>query len=313
MRTTPITPDVLRSSVIAVPPLARRADLSLDMEQNVRQLRHLEDGGVTSVLYGGNANIYHIGCRQYEELFGALPDVADASTWIVPSVGPSFGTAIDHAEILAGLGYPTAMVLPYAGPATPEGRAEGMRRIARHLGTQIVLYLKEEHHLTPSLVASLVDEGLVCAIKYAVVRSDPRHDPYLERILDVVDPSLVVSGIGERPAVVHLRDAGLSAFTSGSTCIAPKQSTAILHALHAGRFDDAETLRRRFLPLEDLRDAIHPIRVLHDAVTLAGVAHMGPILPLASNLDAGDAERVRVAASALLAQEPGHDATDSLP
>ncbi len=42
--------------------------------------------------------------------------------------------------------------------------------------------------------------------------------------------------------------------------------------------------RAAFLPLEDCRDAYSPIRVLHDAVTLAGIADMGPMLPMLSNL-----------------------------
>lgn len=62
-------------------------------------------------------------------------------------------------------------------------------------------------------------------------------------------------------------------------------------------------MRERFLPLEDLRDGIHPIRVLHDAVTEANVADMGPMLPLLSNLDADERSRVREAARALMAHE----------
>ena len=56
---------------------------------------------------------------------------------------------------------------------------------------------------------------------------------------------------------------------------------------------------RLFAKLENLRDAHSPIRVLHEAVTLAGIADMGPMLPMLSNL--GEAQRapVREAAIAL--------------
>lgn len=67
----------------------------------------------------------------------------------------------------------------------------------------------------------------------------------------------------------------------------------MLHHLQAGRYEQAERVRADYLPLEDLRDAISPIRVLHDAVTLAGVADMGPMLPLLTGLD--EAQRARVA------------------
>src|SRR5690606_9346936 len=95
----------------------------------------------------------------------------------------------------------------------------------------------------------------------------------------------LVSGIGERPAIVHLRDFGLTSFTSGSVCVAPRGSMQMLRLLAARRWDEAAAVRAEYLPLEDCRDAISPIRVLHDAVTLAGIADMGPMLPLLSGLD----------------------------
>ena len=148
-------------------------------------------------------------------------------------------------------------------------------------------------------MAALANDGLVSAVKYGTVRQDPRDDVYLRALLDVVDPALVVSGIGERPAIVHLRDFGLRAFTSGSVCIAPNSSMKILAMCQAGRWEDAEQERRTFLPFENLRDAFSPIRVLHDAVTLAGIADMGPMLPMLSNLPGAQQDMVRVAAVAL--------------
>ena len=41
------------------------------------------------------------------------------------------------------------------------------------------------------------------------------------------------------------------------------------------------------MPLEDLRDAWGPARVLHHATELAGIAPTGPIPPFVSPLDAG--------------------------
>ena len=74
---------------------------------------------------------------------------------------------------------------------------------------------------------------------------------------------------------MHLRDFGLNSFTSGSVRIAPNRSTEILRALKAGDDATAETIRAGFLPFEGRRDAISPIRVLHDGVTLAGIADNG--------------------------------------
>lgn len=43
-----------------------------------------------------------------------------------------------------------------------------------------------------------MNEGLISWIKYAIVREDPAVDPYLTRLIDLVDRKLIVSGIGEQ-------------------------------------------------------------------------------------------------------------------
>jgi dihydrodipicolinate synthase/N-acetylneuraminate lyase len=78
----------------------------------------------------------------------------------------------------------------------------------------------------------------------------------------------------------------------------------MLVALRKDDLEGAERIRQVFRPLEDLRNAINPIRVLHEAVRLAGIADTGPALPLLSNLDESDWFRVGAAAKTLLAVKP---------
>jgi dihydrodipicolinate synthase/N-acetylneuraminate lyase len=197
------------------------------------------------------------------------------------------------------------MVLPQTFPATPDGCEKAIRMFADSYGRKVIVYIKAENYLTPAHVGRLVDAGVVAAIKYAVVRDDPSKDELLRALLECVDPKMVVSGIGERPAVAHLRTFGLAAFTSGSVCVAPRGSMRMLAALHAGDFATAEAIRAAYLPLEDLRDAHSPIRVLHEAVTLAGIADMGPMLPQLSNMGAAHTGAIRSAAQTLLAHDKG--------
>jgi len=299
MKTTPVGPTDLSSSVIAVPPLARHRDLTVSSADNRALIQYLEEGGVRTLLYGGNANLYNVGAGELGEILDVLEEEAGDDTWVIPAVGPDFGKLIDQLAPLRGRGFPTVMVLPLAFPATGDGIVTGIRRFAERFGKPVIVYIKSDGYLEPSQVAALVNDGLVAGIKYATVRSDPREDVYLRALLDVVDRKLVVSGIGERPAIVHLRDFGLQGFTSGSVCVAPNSSMRLLALCREGRWDDAEEERAKFLPLENLRDAFSPIRVLHDAVTLAGIADMGPMLPMLSNL--ADVQRgpVRDAAIAL--------------
>ena len=301
MKTTPVTPRDLAASVIAVPPLARHANLRLNRDANRAMIRYLEDGGVRSLLYGGNANLYNVSVREFPELLDLLEAEAGADTWMIPSVGPDFGKMIDQAEVLAGRDFPTVMILPLVFPSTDGGLATGIRHFAERYGKPVVMYIKSDNYLEPATVGKLAADGLVSAVKYGTVRKDPSVDPYLRALLDAVDPALVVSGIGERPAVVHLRDFGLSAFTSGSVCVAPRSSMRLLHLLTERRYDEAAEVREAFIPLEDCRDGFSPIRTLHEAVTLAGIADMGPMYPMLSNLGGVEASAVRDAAVALRA------------
>jgi dihydrodipicolinate synthase/N-acetylneuraminate lyase len=299
VKTTSVSPQDLARSVIAVPPLARHRDLTISTADNRALIQYLEDGGVRTLLYGGNANLYNIGAAELPELLDMLEEEAGDDSWVIPSVGPDYGKLMDQLAVLKGRAFPTVMILPLAFPATGDGIATGIRRFAEALGKPAIVYIKADDYLAPAQVAALVNDGLVAAIKYATVRSDPREDSYLRALLDVVDRQIVVSGIGERPAIVHLRDFGLQGFTSGSVCVAPNSSMRILALCKAAQWEDAMREREAFLPLEDCRDSFSPIRVLHDAVTLAGIADMGPMLPMLSNLPDAQRAPVRDAALAL--------------
>jgi len=301
MKTSAVVAADLAASVFAVPPLARYSDLSLNEDANRQLIGYMQAGGVRSLMYGGNANFYNISVSEYAEVLEFLVDAVGADTWLIPSFGPDYGKLIDQARILRGSKVPTAMALPMTFPATSEGIETGLRRAAVTMGKPVLLYIKSDNYIAPEAAGRLMKDGSVCAIKYGTVRADPAQDDYLKRLLDHVDAKLVISGIGERPAITHLRQFGLGGFTSGSVCLAPRGSMAILASIKRGDWATAERLREAFLPVEDLRDGISPIRTLHDAVTLAGIADMGPMLPLLTGLGEAERQRVRPAAQALRA------------
>lgn len=300
MKTTPVSPADLSASVLSVPPLARRADLTLDPDANRALIRHLEAGGVRTLMYGGNANFYHLPISEYAATLDFIIEAAGADTWVIPSAGADYGKLIDQAPLLRARNFPTAMALPFGHPSNDSGVATALRKFSDKLGKPVIAYVKGLGYIEPATLGKLAKDGVICAIKYAVVLEDPAKDPYLDELVKHVDRSMIISGIGERPAIVHLRDFGLKSFTSGSVCVAPRGSTRILQLLKAKKYDEAAKIRAAYMPLEDQRDARGPIRVLHDAVTLAGIADMGPMLPMISNLDAGERAAVKPAAAALL-------------
>ncbi|HEY6401601.1 MAG TPA: dihydrodipicolinate synthase family protein [Blastocatellia bacterium] len=306
MKTTLVSIEDLQG-VFPVPPLARRNDArrSIDFEQNNRIVRHIADGGLTRFLYGGNAFLYHITLAEYESLLDWLNGFAD-SFWAIPSLGPSYGRAMDQAQVLRRYKFPCAMALPCGDPRDAKGLETGLREISEAANMPLILYLKEENNFGADkeagldVVARLMDEGVCVAIKYAVVRQNPAEDAYLASLLKRVDRARVISGIGERPAVIHMRDWRLPGFTTGSGCVAPGLSGRVFEACVKEDYETAEKLRAEFLPLEDLRDAWSPAKVLHFATQFAGVAETGPVAPFLSSLSEDRLKEIAPVARALV-------------
>src|SRR5947209_254336 len=178
---------------------------------------------------------------------------------------------MDQAPLLRRHPFPAVMLLPCSDPRDAAGLYQGLREFAEAAEKRLILYVKDETNFGADrergleTIARLAQEGICCSIKYAVVRRDPADDPYLEALLERVDRRLVVSGIGERPAVTHMQKFGLPGFTTGSGCVAPGLCRRLFAACQSGAWEEAETLRTAFLPLEDLRDAYGPTPVLHAA------------------------------------------------
>jgi dihydrodipicolinate synthase/N-acetylneuraminate lyase len=304
MKTTISLAD-LQASVISVPPLCRDAQLRPNAAENAKLIRHIEGGGVTTLLYGGNANFYNIALSEYEAVLDQLEAAAAPNTLIVPAFGPYFGTAMDQAAILARKKFPTAMLLPTVAVSSPKGVQAGVMKLVEKFGKPIVLYIKDQGYVTLDVVKALIAAGAISWIKYAVVRADPAQDDLLAGLVKTVDPNLIVSGIGEQPAIVHWQKFGIHAFTSGCVCVAPRRSQEMLHALRAGDTAKAEAIRERFNSLESLRNAHGPIPVLHHALALAGIAETGPALPLMANLGDELLSPIKAAAQVLLAWNRG--------
>jgi dihydrodipicolinate synthase/N-acetylneuraminate lyase len=295
MLDAPFSVAQLSQSVIAVPPLARDESFNVCAAQNEKIIRYLENGGVRSLLYGGNAIFYHIRLSEFAQTLSMLAETAGDETVVIPSIGPAYGMAldqIDQIDVLREFDFPTVMLLPSRDVVDQPGIATATRQLAERLGKPIVLYLKFDRWLDTQWVKSLEEDGAISWIKYAVVRDDPSQDEYLREILDVFPAERVISGIGEQPAIVHLRDFGVAGFTSGCVCVAPERSMQMLRAIQSDDIVLAETIRNWFRPLEDLRNEINPIRVLHHAVAEAGIAETGPLLPMLSELTSDAIQRI---------------------
>ncbi|MCC9608629.1 dihydrodipicolinate synthase family protein [Blastopirellula sp. JC732] len=295
MDTKPLTTETISRSVWAVPSLARNAEGILDRQENAKIIRHIEQGGISTLLYGGNAIFYHLTLAEYRTALELISTTAADDTLVIPAIGPAYGTMLDQAEILLDFNFPTVMLLPQRDVVSSAGIAAAIRKMAEKLGKPIVLYLKYDGTVTVDDATALVNDGVISAIKYAVVRKDYTQDDYLRGLTDQIDKGLILSGLGDQPAIVHMRDFGLGGFTTGCGCIFPQMSAALLKAIQAQNWDEAEAIRERFLPLERLRDNLGPISILHRATELSGIAKTGPIIPLLS--EPGESVQEEIAAA----------------
>lgn len=308
MRTTPLTTADL-CGVFPVPPICRNNDdkRTINYAETDKIVKHIAGGGIRNFLYGGNAFLYHLTLKEFEGMLEWMTDAPDDHL-MIPSAGPSFGRAMDQAPLLRNYKFPCVMLLPCGDPRDAAGLERGYREFAEASGTPLIVYLKEENNFGNDkmagldAVARLVNDGVCIGIKYAVVREDPSVDSYLDALLERVDKAYVLSGIGERPAIAHMRDFKLPGFTTGSGCIAPGLTRALFEANVAGDWAGAESIRQHFIALEDMRDAWGPARVLHAASELAGIAVAGPIAPYITGLNAGQLEQLRPVATELAEQ-----------
>src|SRR2546421_1219135 len=125
---TQLTTETLTASVLAVPPLARKKDYTLADAENAKLIRHIESGGIRTLLYGGNANFYHIALSEYDQVLSCLEQHAGPDTLVIPSVAAMFGSMMDQAAIVRRHRFPTIMVLPLQGQVTSKGVETGIRK-----------------------------------------------------------------------------------------------------------------------------------------------------------------------------------------
>src|SRR5258705_9758442 len=134
----PFTTGDLRG-VFAVPPLARKNDAarSIDFAQNELIVNHIFAGGISRLIYGGNAFLYHIQLAEFQSLLEWLRGLPN-ELWVIPSIGPSYGRALEQAAILRRYQFPCVMILPCGDPRDASGLESGYREIAEAGNTRLI-------------------------------------------------------------------------------------------------------------------------------------------------------------------------------
>ena len=233
-----------------------------------------------------------------------------APRWAIPSVGPSFGRAMDQARLVRRHAFRCVMMLPCGDPRDAAGMEAGLREVADACGVPLDRLLKSEDGFGSDLergldaVGRLVDDGVAVAIKYAVVRDDAGSRPLPGRAAAArrCEPRHQRNGRASGDRAPAGLQAGRPDHGFGMHRAAPVQ-----RALRRGR--TARTGPGRAPAANcSCRSRISamrwgPARVLHHASELAGIAPSGPIPPFVSMLSSAAAR----AAGASRARTPGEE------
>ncbi len=278
MKTTPVTPSCLVSSIIALPAIARRQDGHINVEESRKIITWLAGAGVSSFMYGGIAGMFNARLSEYEEVLDLIESVAPSEAWMVPAIGGDYGKAIDQVAMLKKRDFPTAILLPFA-PVQASGVATGIRKLADAYGKPLMVFFKSPDYLRPVDMAALVKDGALCGVEYGIAPDASGRSPHLETLLDLLGSAeWLIDGAGELTIVGNSKF-GIQGYTSGTGLLAPHLSMALLDAVRRGDRPAIETLSRPFHDFDAVRGAYSAIPVVHAALSLVGIAETGPMGP----------------------------------
>ena len=224
---------------------------------------------------------------EFEALLGWLASFP-GSRWAIPSIGPSFGRAMDQARLLRRHAFRTAMVLPCADPRDAAGsrRASARSPTRRH---PLILYLKSEDGFGSDkdagldAVGRLMRDGVAVAIKSPSSATTQGTTP--------ISTACFTASIRRARGQRHRRTSGGGAYARfrplwlhhrDQAASRPRCAASSSEAMRGEDWARAERVRGHFIPFEDLRDEWGPARVLHHGTELAGIAPTGPIPPFVS-------------------------------
>jgi len=257
-------------------------DLAIDDASLRRVVRHLDDGGVdTIVACGGTAEYYALTPEERRRVTATILEEAHTSPVIV-SVGLDAAGAASAAQQAERDGAAGIMVHQPIHPYIHEdGLLAYYQTICRAVSIGVVAYVRDPA-ISTDLLAKLVAIDNVVGVKYAV--NDVRR---FGTIVEELDGANVVWVCGSAEAwAPFFWLAGATGFTSGIANFAVEESLRLRDALRTGEADEIRSLWRRLRPVEDIRsrgrDANNIAGLKAGAALrgLAGEAIRPPLRPL---------------------------------
>lgn len=290
-----MTPDrFLRQlrGVLGFPVTPFREDLSLDLaglERNVGAMaRH---PFCALVAAGGAGEVYSLAPAEIAEVTRATIEAAGGIP-VLTGVGFNLPLAAELARRAGKLGAGGLLVLPpYYVNAPEEGLIEYYRRIGEACGLPLVVYTRDWAAFTPDFAERLA-ERVPSIAAWKDGQGDLRR---LQRLMARLGDRVAwIGGAGDDCAPAYFA-AGVQAFTSSLSNVAPRLSLALAEAGAARDFARLDELVRKYVvPFFVIRDRSrgYEVAAVKCAMEILG-APAGPVRPPLAGCGSREVEEIR--------------------
>lgn len=267
-------------------------DLAVDLDRYAEHVRWLADSGCDGVVPNGSLGEYQVlTADERAAVVRTAVTAAPPGCAVVPGVA-AYGAleARRWAEQAAEAGCPAVLLLPPNAYRADERAVVAHYREVARAGLPIVAYNNPHDtkvDLTPPLLARLLGEGLIVAVKE--FSGDVRR-PYQ---LAELAPGLDVL-IGADDVLLELAVAGAVGWVAGYPNALPKQCVALYQAATSGDLTTALTAYRRLHSLLRWDSRTEFVQAIKLSMDVAG-RYGGPCRPPRESLTDADAAAIRKA------------------
>jgi dihydrodipicolinate synthase/N-acetylneuraminate lyase len=260
-----------------------REDLSLDVDATARVIEGLIRDGVSGLIVCGTVG-ENCSLARNEKIavMEAAKSVARGRVPVISGIAeftPAF--AIDMAKEAARIGLDGVMVMPaLVYSSKPHETAAHFRSVAKATDLPVMVYNNPsiyKNDVTPEILASLADcETIVC---FKESSGDTRRFVDLKNM--VGDRFVLFAGLDD--VVVESILVGAVGWVSGLSNAFPREGETLFRLASTGRYDEAMSLYRWFMPLLHLDarpDLVQCIKLCEHIVGRGTHRTRPPRLPL---------------------------------
>jgi 5-dehydro-4-deoxyglucarate dehydratase len=265
--------------VFGFPVTPFRKDLSLDLDALARNVDEMTRHPFCAVVAaGGTGELYSLTPQEVEDVVRVTVEATAGRMPVVAGTGFNVPLGVDIAKRVAKVGADLLLVLPPYYSNSPEaGLFDFYQSIGAATELPMMVYSRDWAVFTPEMVARLCDhvptlaawkDGQGVARKY-------------QRIMNYNGDRLAwYGGLGD-DCVPSYFAAGVQAFTSSISNIAPKVSLALADAGMKRDFASLDGLMAKYVhPLYALRERAkgYEVAVMKEAMEILGIP-AGPVRP----------------------------------